>query len=331
MRTATRLIAFALGLFAATPLAAQADRDTLSQVELSRRSAVLDSLRRAHEAGSLRVAELAGARERAAAWAEEGYREIAAARERKGSALRDALAAAQIASDSLAVLDQWLSAAVTFERRARQALTAALEAELEQTISAADRAPADRRNALVERAGRLSAELAALQRPLQVPAAELPVVVVEVGDGPEEIALKADFLSDRAAQYRSAAEAVAEELARTERRDQLREEMRRLVTEVRLFDQTGVPPAAAADAAGATGNEAPTLEGDRALGVDERTSPANVPLDLTLRSLESNPPSRAEPRSVTEQLALLRADLLRRAEALENQARTIRRLLRDER
>lgn len=328
MRTATPLIACALWLLVATPLAAQADRDTLGQADLTQRSAVLDSLRRAHEAGSRRVAELAGARERAAAWAEEAYRQIAAAREQKGNALRDALAAAQIASDSLAVLDQRLNAAATYERRARQALTTTLEAELEQTVSAADRAPADRRNALLERAGRLSAELTALQRPLQVPAAELPVVVVEVGDGPEEIALKADFLSDRAGQYRSAAEAVAEELARTERRDQLREEMRRLVTEVRLFDQTGVPPAAAT---GATGNETPTREGDQALAVDERTSPANVPLDLTLRSLESNPPGRTEPRSVTEQLALLRAELLRRAEALENQARTIRRLLRDER
>ncbi len=328
MKRATPLIAFALGLFAAAPLAAQADRDTRGQAELTQRSAALDSLRRAHEAGSRRVAELAGAREQAAAWAEERYRQIAAARDQSGDALREALAAAQIASDSLAALDRRLSASADFERRARQALAAALETEFEATVSAADRAPTDRRNALLERAGLLSAELAALQRPLQLPAAELPVVVVEVGDGPEEIALKADFLADRAAQYRSAAEAVAEELAKTERRDQLRDEMRRLVSEVRLFDQTGVPPAAAT---GATGNEAPTGAGDQGLGVDDRNPAANVPLDLTLRSLESNVPGRAEPRSVTEQLALLRADLLRRAEALENQARIIRRLLRDER
>ncbi len=54
-----------------------------------------------------------------------------------------------------------------------------------------------------------------------------------------------------------------------------------------------------------------------------------MPLDLTLRSLETNPPVRSEPRSVMEQLALLRADLLRRAEALESQAEAVRRALRE--
>ncbi len=328
MRRATSLIAIGLWLCAA-PLAGQSDRGTPDSADLPQSFAVLDSLRQGQELAARRVADLAAARERAAAWAEERYRLIADAREQGRDALRDALAAAQISSDSLAVLDQRLSVAVALERGTRQALATALEAELERTISAAERSPPDRKTALLERASRLSAELAASQRPLQVPAAELPAVAVEAGDGPEEIALKADFLADRAAQYRRAADAVAEEVSRVQRRNQLREEMRRLVAEVRLFDQTGVPPAAAA----AAGSEAPAVVSERTqLSADEATAaPANVPLDLTLRSLETNPPVRAEPRSLMEQLALLRADLLRRAEALESQAQSFRLLLRDER
>ncbi len=330
MRRATSLIAFCLCLFAATPLAAQADRDALDPRDFAQGSAALDSLRRTHEVVSRRVAGLAGAREQAAIWAEERYRQIADAREQKGDALREALAAAQIASDSLAILDQRLSAAVGLEQQARQTFITALEAELERTISAADRAPTDRKTRLLERASRLSADLAALQQPVRVPAAELPVVAVEAGDGPEEIALKADFLADRAAQYRSAADAVSEEMNRTQRREQLREEMRRLVTEVRLFDQTGVPPAAAASGA-VPGTDAAADEGDQVLLSGGRAAPAAEPLDLTLGSLESSPPARAQPRSVMDQLTLLREDLLRRAEALEAQARNFRRLLRDER
>lgn len=330
MRATPALIALAVWLCTAAPLEAQAERDTVAAAGLPQAPAVLDSLRRAHDAVSRRVTEVAEARERAAAWAEERYRLIAAAREEERGALRDALAAAQVASDSLATLDQRLSAAVAAERQAREALAAALEGELERTVSAVERAPADRKAALLERARRLSAESAELQQPLRVPTAELPVVVVEPGDGPEEIALKADFLADRATQYRSAADAVAEEMSRVQRRSQLRDEMRRLVAEVRLFDQTGVPPAAAA---GAAGTDVPLSEADPNLpGGDGRAiTSVGAPLDLPLRSLESNPPARAEPRSAMEQLMLLRADLQRRAEALEEQAEAVRRSLRDER
>lgn len=295
----------------------------------------VDSLRLAHAAAAERVAGLATARDAAGAWAEEQYRLIPEARELDTNTLRQALAAAQFAADSLDVLDALLADAVAVERATRQALIVALESELASTLSAAELAAPIERAVLGGRARSLADELAGLRQPLALPSTELPALTVEPSDGPEEIALKADFLNDRAAQLRSAADVVATEISRAERRGRLHEEMRRLVAEVQLFDEAGLPPVGAQGDEGAAQNatgeqfdviasdptRAPTI-GD--LPVNPRGERA---LDLPILPVEGGLQPR-DGESVAEQLERLRQDLLRRAEALDRQAEEFRRLLR---
>ncbi|UCC71522.1 MAG: hypothetical protein JSV86_14165 [Gemmatimonadota bacterium] len=289
----------------------------------------LDSLRDTHTLAAQRVAELAAARDSAEAWAEELFRLIPEARERDTGTLRQTLAVAQFAADSLDSLDASLARALAAEREARGALIRALESELERTLSAAEVAPPGEKVLLTERAQQLANELAGIQEPLELPATELPAIAVGPGDGPEEIALKADFLSDRAGQLRNAADVVAGEMSRMQRRDRLHEEMRRLVAEVRLFDEAGLPPVAAEGEEGTS--EQSTFD-----NLDGRTEPGDVPvalageraLDLPIPSVEGQVQEPVDEETLREQLERLRADLLRRAEALERQAAEFRRLLR---
>ncbi len=330
MRIIAPFVPVALSLVVATPLAAHSGAESRPRAPVDQQGdASVDSLRLAHADASQQVAALASARERTAAWAEERYRLISEIRGRGRGALRDALAAAQTAADSLVAIDQRLEAALASEEEARRALASALERRLELTVAAAERSEPRGRAPLLERARRLAAELAEVRRPPELPGTELPAVAIEPGDGPEEIALKADFLADRAAQFRSAAAAVTDEIARTQRREELREEMRRLVAEVRLFDQTGVPPTAAGAATGVN-SESPTSEqGLDQIGEPPRGVATGEPLDLPLRSLEAGVPAGADPASAVQRLTLLRGELLRRAVALENQAEEFRGLLRE--
>jgi hypothetical protein len=318
MSHAARLLAIALGLaIAIGDAAAQETR--------------VDSQRLAHGEATARVAELATARDSAQAWAERLYRLIPEAREQGTKALRHTLAVAQFAADSLDALDASLAEALTAERQARGVLVSALESELERTLDDAEFAPPIQKAALTQLAQSLANELAVIQAPLQLPATELPAVAIEPGDGPEEIALKADFLSDRATQLRSAADVVASEMTRVERRGELQDEMRRLVAEVRLFDEAGLPPVAAE-----AGENVPPenqvltdLTGTRVGPGDVAVAPAGErALDLPILPVEGEVQLPLDEATLLDQLDRLREDLLRRAEALERQAEGFRQLLR---
>ncbi|MGD2153520.1 MAG: hypothetical protein PVG79_09645 [Gemmatimonadales bacterium] len=292
----------------------------------------VDSLRLAHSEAAARLSELLTAREDAQAWAEQLYRLIPEARERGTDELRHTLAVAQFAADSLDALDASLTEALAAEREARGALVAALESELARTLDAAELAPPIQKAALTQLAQSLAGELAAIQRPLRLPTAEAPAVAIEPGDGPEEIALKADFLSDRAGQLRNAADVVASEMTRVRRRGELQDEMRRLVAEVRLFDEAGLPPVAA-EASGERTDElaVPTFDApDNRLGPgDVAVAPAGErALDLPLIPVEGEVQLPLDEETLLEQLDRLREDFLRRAEALERQAEGFRQLLR---
>ncbi|UCC83911.1 MAG: hypothetical protein JSW46_02960 [Gemmatimonadota bacterium] len=290
----------------------------------------VDSLRLARGAAAAHVSELVTARDSAQAWAERLYRLIPEAREQGTDALRHTLAVAQFAADSLDTLDASLAEALSAEREAREALIVELESELARTLDDAETAPPIQKAALTQHAQSLASELAAIRAPLQLPATELPTVAVEPGDGPEEIALKADFLSDRATQLRSAADVVASEITRVERRGELQDEMRRLVAEVRLFDEAGLPPVAAE--AGETENVTqPTFdETSTRLGPgDVAVAPAGErALDLPILPVEGDVQLPLDEATLLDQLGRLREDLLRRAEALDRQAEEFRRLLR---
>jgi hypothetical protein len=317
MSYAPRLLAGALTLALVHTAAAQETR--------------VDSLRLAHSDAAARVSEVATARDSAQAWAERLYRLIPEAREQGTDALRRTLAAAQFAADSLDALDASLADALAAEREARGALVSALESELARTLDAAEVAAPTRKVALTQLAQSLASELTGLRGPLQLPTTELPTVAIEPGDGPEEIALKADFLADRAMQLRSAADVVASEMTQVQRRGRLQDEMQRLVTEVRLFDEAGLPPVAAQagdptdELAHPTFNQTgvPVGPGDVAV------APTGEPgLDLPLLPAEGEVHLAQDEATLLDQLERLREDFLRRAEALERQAEEFRQLLR---
>ena len=249
--------------------------------------------------------------------------------------MRAALRLAQLAADSLAILDDRIAVALLAEREARGVLAVALEIELERTLAAAESADQARKLVLTERARTLAAELEGWQRPFQLPAADLPAVTVQPTNGPEEITLKADFLADRALQLRSAADVVDRELSRINRRAQLQEEIRRLVAEVRLFDVTGVPPSITTD--DGTNSEPRIDDIDPGVGL---SAPADIPVaitplvervvDLPVQTTDrsvSTTPTRA---TTLQRLARLRGDLLQRAQVLERQSQQIRSQLRRE-
>jgi hypothetical protein len=318
MSHALRAVSIALGLAVAIgDAAAQETR--------------VDSLRSAHGEATARVSELAIARDSAQAWAERLYRVIPQAREQGTDALRHTLAVAQFAADSLDALDASLAEALTAEREVREALVVELESELARTLSDAEIAPPVQKAALTQLAQSLAGELAVFQAPLQLPATELPAVAIEPGDGPEEIALKADFLSDRATQLRNAADVVGSEMTRVERRGDLQEEMRRLVAEVRLFDEAGLPPVAA-EAGGDVTPENQVLTDPTGLRVgpgDVAVAPAGErALDLPILPVEGELQLPLDEATLLEQLDRLREDLLRRADALDRQAEEFRQLLR---
>ncbi|MGD2217675.1 MAG: hypothetical protein PVJ64_13050 [Gemmatimonadales bacterium] len=291
----------------------------------------VDSLRSAHDEATARVSALAAARDSAQTWAERLYRLIPEARERGTDALRQTLAAAQFAADSLDALDASLAEALAAEREARGALVVALESELARTLDGAEVAPPIQKAALTQLAQSLASELAVIRSPLRLPATELPSVSVEPGDGPEEIALKADFLADRATQLRNAAEVVASEMTRAQRRGELQDEMRRLVAEVRLFDEAGLPPVAAEAGEDVTPENQVTLDatGTRLGPGDVAVAPAGErALDLPILPVEGEVQLPLDQATLLDQLDRLREDLLRRAEALDRQAEEFRRLLR---
>lgn len=319
----TRVVRFAIAI----PIAIAIVIDGPALAQESR----LDSLRLAHGDAVAGVSELLTARDAAQSWAEGLYRLIPEAREQGTDALRHTLAVAKFAADSLDALDAALADAAAAERQARGALSAALEIELGRTLDDAEIAPPVQKAALTQLAQSLANELADLQAPLRLPTTELPALAVEPGDGPEEIALKADFLADRATQMRSAADVVDSEITRVERRGELQDEMRRLVAEVRLFDEAGLPPVAAE-----AGDEVPPENqvlldptGLRVNPGDVAVAPAGErALDLPILPVEGEVQLPLDGATLLEQLNGLRDDLLRRAEALERQAEEFRRLLR---
>ncbi|UCC49889.1 MAG: hypothetical protein JSV41_06985 [Gemmatimonadota bacterium] len=319
-----RVVRLGLGTLGALLLAAG---------EAAGQEAQLDSLRAAHDAAALRVAEVAAARQDAGAWADEGYRRIAPARAEGDTQLREALRAAQNAADSLDALDARLAEALAAEHEARVALREALESELERTLRRAEFAPPSEKAALSERARALAFEFAGLREPVLLPVAEVPDLAIEPGDGPQEIALKADFLADRAVQLRGAADVVSTEMARVQRRLQLQEEMAHLLAEVRLFDDAGVPPTAAdqTDAVFGPGIER-TLCCDLVLDPNE-TGPADAAvagaggLNLPMLGEEGGVAPAVQPEGFVDQLARLRENLLRRAEVLERRSEEFRSLL----
>jgi len=295
----------------------------------------LDSLRARTTAAAQRVTALAEQRERAAAWADEQYRAIAEARRRDPKALRPALRQAQTAADSLARLDRRLDEAVRAADAARQALAAGLQAELERTVAAAERARPPDKATLTARARALSDELQRTRRPVDLPPTDVPAVVVRPTDGPAEIELKADFLADRATQLRSAADVLAGEITRERRRAELQDEVERLVAQTRLFDETDVPPPSVE--LGAQGTERRPVDTPVPLAPDRGArapppaaagaAPGGTPGG---RPEPTDPVSAGDPRTASDRLTRLRADLLRQAAALERQSGEIRRLLRDQ-
>jgi hypothetical protein len=299
----------------------------------------LDSLRVVHAEAVRLAAALAGERARTAGWAEEQYARIPEARQADAKTLRVALRDAQRAADSLAVLDTFLEVTLSAEGEARGALAAALEAALEETLIEAEYAEAERKTILTERARRLAIELTSMQQSLALPSAELPNVTVDPSDGPEEIALKADFLDDRAVQLRNAAEVIDDEMERMRRQGQLHDEMRRLVAEVRLFDQLGVPPAVAeVDQAddGSPAEQSPLIDpqdfdgqiATARLPADVAVSATGEPaLEVSVSPVERGIDAPPDRRTLMERLTRLRAELVLRAVALERQAEEVRRQL----
>jgi hypothetical protein len=300
----------------------------------------LDASRRSHAAARATLDALLAIRDSALTWAEVRYRAIPDARRRGGGDLREALRAAQVAADSLAVLDVRLAGAVAREKQTRETLVSALETELEAILTRAESEGDQQAKAqLLDRARGLAVEYASMQEPLELPAADLPQVSVRAGDGPEEIELKADFLADRAAQLRSAADVIADELDRRLKRAELQAEMQRLMAEVHLFDLARVPPAGTQAPAversplGESGNQAGSaaspdavLDGDR----DVESSPV-APLgdrgvDLPGVDVDGND---RRPINATTRLRRLREELLRRAAALERRAVQVRAMLRE--
>ena len=305
---------------------------------LRAQTTALDSLRSAHAESETRVARLLSSREAALPWAEARYRVIPAARARGGGELREALRAAQVAADSLAALDLALAEALAVARQARRDFADALERELESVLIQAEfAAEQEAKTDLLGRARELAIELTDVQGPLELPAADIPQVTVEPGDGPEEIGLKADFLDDRAAQLRKAADVVTGVIEGRARRAELQAEMRRLVAEVRLFDQARVPPAGAGagtETRAQEGNSPPPTAGD--LGATPPSVVEEVPqlvrplsdrgVDLPASAASGD--QRGEGRDLVEQLHRLRAELLGRAASLEARADEIRAMLR---
>lgn len=302
--------------------------------EAAGQEARLDSLRAAHDQAAFRLAGVAAARQDAGAWADEGYRRIAAARAEGDRQLREALRAAQHAADSLAALDAQLAEAVAAEHEARGAYRDALESEIERTLRRAEFAPPSEKAALSERARALAFEFAALREPVRLPAAEVPDIVIEPGDGPQEIALKADFLADRAVQLRGAADVVAAEMARVQKRARLQEEMEHLLAEVRLFDDAGVPPTASGQPDQVFGQDdierilcCDPLVDVRAMGpADAAVAPAGG-LNLPVLGAGGAVTAPVQPERVFDQLARLRENLLRRAAVLERRSEDFRSLL----
>jgi len=317
MTTVTRLL---LGAWLLIPTA------------LGAQQANLDSLRTLHSAAQSRVDTLVAGRQSALAWAEVLYRAIPAARGEGRNELRDALRAAQVAADSLAILDARLAEALLAQKEARQALAVALEQELEGVLIRAEFAHESPLKAeLLLRARELAIELTSVQGPLELPATDLPRVTVGPGDGPEEIQLKADFLDDRAAQLRRAAEVVSAELDSRNKRAELQAEMRRLVAEVRLFDQARVPPAGAraAEQRGATTDQqfSEATTDARAEEVPSLVRPlSDRGVDLPGSAAAGE--ERGEGRSVADRLLRLSQELLRRAAGLEARAEEIRAMMR---
>jgi len=314
-----RSLAIAIAIAIAIPIGNAAAQET-----------GVEALRRAHNETTTRVAELLTARQDAQAWAERLYRLIPEAREQGTDELRHTLAVAQFAADSLDALDDALAEALAAEREVRGALVGALESELARTLDAAELAPPIQKAALTQLAQSLAGELAAIQRPLRLPSAEAPTLAVEPGDGPEEIELKADFLSDRAGQLRNAADVVASEMTRVQRRGELQDEMRRLVAEVRLFDEAGLPPVTAGEQTENVTEPTSFERDDSRLGPgDLAVDPAGErALDLPLIPVEGEVQLPLDEETLLEQLDRLRQDFLRRAEALERQAEEFRQLLR---
>lgn len=305
----------------------------LAAADAAGQRAQLDSLRLAHDQAQRHVASVAAARQEAGAWAEELYRRIPAARAEGGGQLSEALRVAQNAADSLDALDARLAEALAAEHEARAAFREALELELERTLRRAEFAPPSEKAALSERARALAFEFAGLREPVLLPVAEVPDVAIEPGDGPQEIALKADFLADRAVQLRGAADVVSTEMARVQKRLQLQEEMAHLLAEVRLFDDAGVPPTATDQPDEVFGQDAVrTLCCDPVLDPNE-TGPADAAvvgagrLDLPLLGEEGGVAPAVQPEGFVDQLARLRENLLRRAEVLERRSEEFRSLL----
>jgi hypothetical protein len=239
------LVLFALGSWPGVPSLAQTLTDPaalrFSHTVESRRAEVLEDSR--HEAAQ-RLVAVAG--------------EVLALPERPGTRKTELLGEAQYLADSIALLDHEIEEAVPAAREARRGLIRALEGQVATLRQALQDADPQRRPALEARLRELETELGPLHELDGEPPAAHP-------------------LSLHTATLTALTHMAAGELERLRNLRTLQDELRLYMGNLRLFDETGMPPSLRAQ----TGGD-PDPGGTCPIGcpvTEPPPAPADLPLD----------------------------------------------------
>jgi hypothetical protein len=239
------LILFALGSWPGTPSLAQTLTDPaalrFSHTVESRRAEVLEEYRR--EAAQ-RLVTVAG--------------EVLTLPEGSGTRKTELLGEAQYLADSIALLDQEIEEAIPAAREARRGLIRALEGQAATLRQALQDADPQRRPSLEARLRELEAELGPLHELEGEPPAAHP-------------------LSPHSTTLTALTHMAAGELTRLRNLRTLQDELRLYMGNLRLFDETGMPPSLRAQ----TGGD-PDPGGTCPIGcpvTEPPPAPADLPLD----------------------------------------------------
>jgi hypothetical protein len=239
------LLLFALGSWPGTSSLAQTLTDPaalrFSHTVEARRAEVLEESR--HEAAERLVAVA---------------REVLSLREGPGTRKTELLGEAQYLADSIALLDQEIEEAVPAAREARRGLIRALEGQVATLRQALQDADPQRRPALEARLRELETELGPLHELEREPPAAHP-------------------LSLHTTTLAALAHTAGGELARLRNLRTLQDELRLYMGNLRLFDETGMPPSLRAQ----TGGD-PDPGGTCPIGcpvTEPPPAPADLPLD----------------------------------------------------
>ena len=232
-------------------------------------------LRFAHIMESRRVDALESSRREAAGYFVAVAEEIISLSEGSGPRMSQLLWEAQYLADSIAVLDRQLDAAAPAAREARHALINALEAQLTTVRRAAAEADPQRRPVLESQIRDLEAELREIRKP-------------------EDPARTIDPLSSAYVTLSALARVVTEERARLRTLRVVQDEIRLFMGNLRLFDETGMPPSVRSEGGGDPDPGCPIS----ACPTDLALTPADVPFEH-FRSDGGGDGERARETSVT--------------------------------